>query len=565
MKMPGNRDLLRLWCLSAFLCAGQSLAYGGLFVRFSEFPAGISAISGESTAPGRNGWADLGSFQGGAALPVTLVIGSQETGKPQITAATLSKNFDGLSTALVSALTLGKTFGKVEIETEVFDGSNMVSPLSITLNNVLLESFYWTAIPGSPDLEESISLVFESATYRILKRNPDESYTPGTGYVAYYNLITNSGTYGSIGEASPAITSVPAQDVVRNTQGNSFAFSFYDPDTTLTEITADAFSLSEDLIPDASIVVEGSGGTRTVTFSTADATGPATIRLSVSDGVRTSTLDVTVYVVNGAATPTLQGPTVLLSCIEGLSPFRELLIAEPDTGSSLKLVLMVENGELNIRDDVPGGVLPDEISGNGTRSITIFSNMIRINATLADSFGLLHSTLTNSDTDLTLILNNTDPSSTLLDARVIPVVVYGNLYSRLQADYFTEEEIALNLETGELDDYDGDGTLNLIEIGTGLDPTNPSDLVPLAIDILNEAGDRFLQVTYRRRLATPTFLYAIEVYDTLTSTWLDGTALVTQLGAPERLNPQLESVTFRISDALIGPATLVRLKVLKLP
>jgi type VI protein secretion system component Hcp len=555
---------MRWFFLPVTLCAAQSVFGDGLFVRFSEFPSGIPFVSGDSTSSGRTGWSQIESFQGGAFRSVSLIIGgSRESSRVQISGVSLSKQFDRLSPALFDAATRGGDFGKVEIDSEVFDGTSLVSPFSITLNDVLLDGCSWSFEGDS--LFESISFFFNSASYQILKKNPDGTYTEGNGFLAYYDQVTGTGTYGSIGAVSPAIPGVAAQTAVRNSTGNSFSFSFTDPDTSVGSLIADASSLTEGLIPDASIVVTGSGGTRTVTFAAANATGTATIRLSVSDGDNVSSRDVTVYVINSSGTPTLNGPTVLLGCIEGLSPFREIVIAGPDIGSGLQLVLSVDYGTLTLATDIPGGVGPGEISGNGSNTVTILSSMDQINATLADPFGLRFSTLTNADVELTIILNDTDPGNSLLDALVIPVVVYEDLFSCLQAEYFTEAEIAGNLKTGELDDYDGDGTLNLIEIATGLDPTNPGELVPMTIAISEAGGDRFLNVNYHRRTGASTFVYSLELYDTVTARWLDGTAEVTALGAPESINPQIESVTFRVTDPLIGPATLVRLKVEKLP
>lgn len=134
-----------------------------------------------------------------------------------------------------------------------------------------------------------------------------------------------------------------------------------------------------------------------------------------------------------------------------------------------------------------------------------------------------------------------------------------------QTLYFTEAQLAVGVGTGELDDFDGDGVLNLIEHATGLDPTHPGDLIPLPVAISESGEERFLNVNYRRLKSQGSIAYGLELYNTITREWFDGTAQVTPLGAPVSIDPQIESVSLRVTDPLVGPATLVRLKVIRLP
>jgi type VI protein secretion system component Hcp len=559
MRNSTKRRLLQWACVPVVLFAGQPLQAADWFARFN----GLS--SGESTSPGRSGWTDISFFQGGASLPVSLSGGKRYIGKADVSGVVLSKDFDRLSPEIFAAMTLGTELGSVEVDFEVFDGTNRVNPVSITLNDVLIDYCSWSATSGPDGISESVSLVFNSSSYQTLRRNPDGTYTPGNGYVAYYDQITQTGTYGSIGQVAPTINSVPAQSVVRNTSGNSFSFSFSDPDTSSAGLTVDAVSLSESLIPDASIQLTGSGGSRTVMFDAADATGTATIRLTVDDGTTQVNRDVTVYVVNGTATPTLNGPLALTGCTVGLNPFREMTISDPDTGNPLQLSLSIGHGELTLATDIPGGVTAGEVAGNGTSTLTILSTRDQINTTLADPFGLLYATLSNANTDLTLTLTDTDPGATFLDGLVIPVVMYTDPFAYWQTLFFTEEQLAGGLATGELDDFDKDGVLNLIECATGRDPTNPGDLLPMTVVVSGSGEDRFLNVTYRRLKSPGSILYGLELYNTVTREWFDGTAEISLAGTPESIDPRIESVTFRVDDPLVGPATLVRLRITQLP
>jgi type VI protein secretion system component Hcp len=550
--------MLRWACLTAILVAGQSPLTADLFVLFNGLPPG------ESASPNRSEWTEVGSVQWGAGVSVGISGGTRFIGKVSVSAVTLSKDFDRLSPFIFAAMTQRADLASVDIDFEIFDGNDLVSPFSVTLNDVLIESCSWSGGPDSIP-SESVSMVFNSASFEVLSPNPDGTYTPGNGFVAFFDQVTQTGSYGSIGEVAPTIDSVPAQTVVRNTAANSFSFTFSDLDTALGSLTVDAVSLSEALIPDASIVVTGSGGSRTVQFTAADATGTATIRLSVADGTTAKTRDVTVYVVNGGATPTLNGPVALTGATAGLNPFNQITISEPDTSGGLQLVLSVGHGTMTLATDIPGGVTAGEVVGNGTGTVTILSTRGQINTTLADPFGLLYATLSNADTELSLTLTDIDAGATFLDALVIPVVMYTDQFAYWQTLYFTEAQLAGGVGTGELDDFDGDGVLNLVESATGLDPTNPGDLLPLTIAISDSGENRFLNVNYRRLKSPGSIAYGLELYNTLTRQWFDGTAEVIQIGAPQSINPRIESVTLQVSDPLVGPATLARLRITKLP
>jgi hypothetical protein len=73
-----------------------------------------------------------------------------------------------------------------------------------------------------------------------------------------------------------------------------------------------------------------------------------------------------------------------------------------------RLTLTVGNGSLMIRNNVAGGILADEIQGNGTRTVVVLAPLDRINTTLASSSNLTYTPDPNFDDRdvLTLILND---------------------------------------------------------------------------------------------------------------------------------------------------------------
>ena len=105
---------------------------------------------------------------------------------------------------------------------------------------------------------------------------------------------------------APTISAVADVTINEDTSTGPLAFVLSDPDTTLTSLTVTASSNNQALIPNANIVLGGSGANRTVMVTpVANANGgPATITLTVSDGVSsaTETFNVTVTPVNDPPT-----------------------------------------------------------------------------------------------------------------------------------------------------------------------------------------------------------------------------------------------------------------------
>lgn len=564
------------WIASAHRCVGASLgilvlmgicqtgyAQGDIYARFS-------GISGESIAPDRDGWTDINSFSGGGFRFVTISAGLVDTSsKLSISSISLQKAVDSLSPTLFQALTQGSAFNKLEIDYDIPHDGGVITQTRLIFNDVVVESLNWSGIAGSGFPEESISCAFGSLSFQTRIQEPGGQWNTQNGYLAYYDLQSNTGTYNlapfpSDGSIAPSINSVPAQTVVRDSTGLSFSVSFSDADTDVNTLTADAVSLSEGLIPDASVTVTGSGGSRTVQFSTADATGTATIQLSVSDGGQTTLRSVTVYVVDPNAPPAIEGPSTLAGSDGFSEPLNGLGISDPDTETGFQLVLSVSHGQLALATNIPGGVQLGQVTGNGTGSLTINASKTEINTTLGDPYGLLYTAGTNTDAQLAIDLADNDPSIPETDNAIIPITVYTDPFNSWQTRYFTETEILANLATGELDDYDLDGTLNLVEFATGLDPTNPAELRALNYYLTESAGDTLLNIAFNRRIQPGGLSYTLEIYNTVTETWEDGSSATSLIGIPAAINAQIETVSYEVTTPVTGPATLVRLRIIKL-
>ena len=551
-------------CLLAFSGPVAEVS-GAIYGRLNGFPSGIPSAAGESTAPGRTGWFDIDGFQFGAGVGISSVFisGSREIGDLNLSEMSMSKPMDGLSPTFFAAVTQGKPFNSLEVEMELPADPAPVVPVRFSFNDAYFSGVSWSSegVAGA----ESFSCAFSSASIQVLRRNADGTYTEGTGYLAFYDLQVASGYGGTIDAYAPVIASVPAQTVVRSTLNNSFPVSFSDADTPADSVSFSVVSLNPELVLEGSLSVTGSGSSRTVEFDAAGLTGPATLKISATDGKFTSYRYVTVYVVETNVAPTLNGPANLYASTTGSHPFRNLTIADPNTGTGLQLVLSVGHGQLILATDVPGGLVPGQITGNGTVSVTVLADLAQLNATLADPFGLVYSTNTNADTQLTLDLADNDPADPKTDQLVIPVSVFSELFPVWQRLYFTEAELLAGTGTGELEDFDWDGVLNLIEMATGLDPTNPGDLQPMTVSVVEDGGEHYLSVSYRRLKSPGSLVYSLQFYDPISESWLDGSGSVSMDGSPSSINPQVESVSYRMTDPLAGPGTMVRLQVLQVP
>ncbi|MCL4200996.1 MAG: choice-of-anchor L domain-containing protein [Pirellulaceae bacterium] len=165
----------------------------------------------------------------------------------------------------------------------------------------------------------------------------------------------------------------------------------------------------------STVVLTGSQTALTATLASgvtyqpvANFNGTDTIRISADDlgnsppPARTSTAAITVVVqaVNDPPVLNVPGPqSVLEDTALSLPP---ITVSDPDINEGtgplagrLRTTFSVQNGTLSIRLDVPGGILPTDVLGNGTATVTVTSTPDRINTTLAALNGLRYQPTAN--------------------------------------------------------------------------------------------------------------------------------------------------------------------------
>ncbi|HZP12868.1 MAG TPA: hypothetical protein VFB36_10655 [Nevskiaceae bacterium] len=90
--------------------------------------------------------------------------------------------------------------------------------------------------------------------------------------------------------AAPTSTQIAAQSTNQDTATSAIPFTVGDADTSVSALTVTASSSNTTLVPNANIVVGGSGASRTLTITPASGqTGTSTITYNVSDGTHTTT------------------------------------------------------------------------------------------------------------------------------------------------------------------------------------------------------------------------------------------------------------------------------------
>jgi YVTN family beta-propeller protein/autotransporter-associated beta strand protein len=97
---------------------------------------------------------------------------------------------------------------------------------------------------------------------------------------------------------APTISAIGAQSVPENTPLDPIAFTVGDIDNDVDTLTVTATSSNQSVVPDANLVIGGSGATRTIAAMPAvGVRGDTTITLTVSDGAATTTTSFTLSVV----------------------------------------------------------------------------------------------------------------------------------------------------------------------------------------------------------------------------------------------------------------------------
>jgi len=186
---------------------------------------------------------------------------------------------------------------------------------------------------------------------------------------------------------APTITAIGNQTIDEDTSTGALSFTINDVDNDPDTLQLTATSSDTALIPNAKVVLAGSGKSRTVTVSPAlDLSGKSTITIVVSDGAlqASTSFTVTVNSVNDApinSVPGIQSTTednsdepLVFSATNG----NRITISDVDAGNAnLVTTLSLPTGTLTIPN--PAGV---NLVGNGSGALTLTGTIAAINSAL---------------------------------------------------------------------------------------------------------------------------------------------------------------------------------------
>lgn len=111
-------------------------------------------------------------------------------------------------------------------------------------------------------------------------------------------------TVQAVANTAPTISSIPAQTTQSNKATAPISFTIADAETAAGNLTVVAASSNTALVPNANIVLGGTGGNRTITIIPAsNQTGTTTITVSVNDGLASKSTAFTLTVTGGTTPP----------------------------------------------------------------------------------------------------------------------------------------------------------------------------------------------------------------------------------------------------------------------
>ena len=277
-------------------------------VRFCvtpEFPAGtwayFTTINADGTPqfPYTTGRAYYGSPTGGsptaADINADTVLTQQFIGGANKALAINSANVSGTNVTL--------TWSAVEGGTYSVDASSAANFSTFTNKATGLFS------TGTSKSTSYTALGSSGTEYGRVNRTALATYDTA-GQTAATTAQSTTTSYSLTPNNAPTITSISNASTMKNNATTALSFTVGDAETAVTSLTVTGSSSNTTLVPNANIVISGSGASRTVTVTPASGqVGTATITVAVSDGTTSTSTTFTV---------TVKPPNILLVVADDL-------------------------------------------------------------------------------------------------------------------------------------------------------------------------------------------------------------------------------------------------------
>ncbi len=242
------------------------------------------------------------------------------------------------------------------IASQTIDEDSSTAPLPFTIGDAETPpaSLVVSASSDNPTLIPNTNLTLAgSGASRTVQASPEPDGN-GTAIITLHvddgadvTTITFSVNINPLNDV-PSITDIPDQVVDEDTSTGPLAFTISDVETPPDSLVITATSSDQALVPNANLLLSGSGINRTISLTPAPDTngGPVTITLNVSDGSATTSMPFNVTITAQNDTPTA-------------SAIADQTIAE-DTGTGL---LAFTVGDV---ETPAGSLLVTAISSNST-------------------------------------------------------------------------------------------------------------------------------------------------------------------------------------------------------
>jgi hypothetical protein len=299
---------------------------------------------------------------GTATLTVTVSDGTA-TASSSFTLTVNSVN-DAPTVSAISTVTVNEDPGAASVVNFTIDDvDNAVGGLNVTAsssNETLLPSA--SILVGGSGANRTVSLT------PIPNQNGTATVTISVGDGAATGTRQFQFVVNAVNDA-PTISALGAQTTSEDTPVSNLAFTVGDIETAAASLTVTASSSSTAVVPISGVTFGGSGANRTVSIApVANASGTATITLTVSDGSLTATSSFNVTV-----TPVNDAPVISAIANQNTAEDTSILniaftISDPDNDPTT----LVLSGSSSLTSLIPGDSTGISFAGSGAnRTVTI--------------------------------------------------------------------------------------------------------------------------------------------------------------------------------------------------
>jgi hypothetical protein len=242
----------------------------------------------------------------GGNRTITVTPARDQVGSATITVTVKDDSGSDSDTFVVTVKAVDDSPTISDIANQTIDKNQSTGPIPFTVSDpdTSLNSLKVSASSSNTTLIPNINLILKGSggnrTITVAPAKDQVGSATITVSVSDGNSSSNDTfvvTVQAAEDAPPSISDIANQTINENQSTEPISFTVSDPDTPLNLLTVSASSSNTTLIPNGNLILDGSGGNRTITVTpAADQSGSATITVSVSDRNSSSndTFDVTV-------------------------------------------------------------------------------------------------------------------------------------------------------------------------------------------------------------------------------------------------------------------------------